>query len=596
MMSTNNMYSDEDREADEAFMTQLAAVTGQPDLFKGIDPSFWRTVDEEHVDHMTYDYERYDSDDSTGGMIFKIKDLEVKDSSSNQRLNLEAAAESSKQDKTSKARALLADTPDFKHDPDRLEKEGLMWKETGLKRGDLSPEGTEFVSWKMVRGYPEMFVGKRNGERTKEMFTIEGLHKNRIWDVYYLHQPKEIHPKPGLFVPTYQFQHLLDTINARLDINLTIPPGNNEAKFKLVFGDGNTPRPRFLGRTRNADAFKSFSGLVPRPKPEDDIKQGTEEGQAKLISVLKMIANSHKKTEKSKKNAYKRFEAHLAWGRGLKRTQCYLGLRERKTAEAIPLPSGVRFVSIDLEAWEQDQSVITEVGIAILDTPNIENIDPGENGQNWFKAIQARHILVAENTWATNTKYVKSCPESFDFGRSQLFKGNDVPEVMESVINDSPYPVVLVFHESAADIKFLQAIKYNIYEAKNVLEIIDTKHLYQYAVRSSNQPSVSTVCRFLEIDTKNLHNAGNDAVFTLQAMVGLAVKQRVESLKRARDKSVETPQTPEHHVPFAEMVEKEGWTSGGEDSDGGHPVRPAQFEMDFSPPTPAQESGSSFDW
>lgn len=114
---------------------------------------------------MTYDYDQYDSDDSTGGMIFNIRNLEVKDSTSPHRLNLEIASQLIKKDKTSKARAILEDMPEFKLNPEKLEKEGLMWKETGLERGDLSPEGTEFVSWKMVRGYPEMFVGKRNGER-----------------------------------------------------------------------------------------------------------------------------------------------------------------------------------------------------------------------------------------------------------------------------------------------------------------------------------------------------------------------------------------------------------------------------------------------
>ncbi|KAK4196482.1 putative exonuclease [Triangularia verruculosa] len=596
MNLTNNMYSLEEREKDEAFVKDLAAATGQPDLFEDIDPHLWRSVDEEVIKKMTYDYDDDDSDDSTGGVIFKVRNLEVKDSTTQHRLNLEVASEMIQQNKTSKARALVADTPDFRHDPDKLEREGLMWKETGLKKGDLSEEGMEFVSWKMVRGYPEMFVGKANGARTKDMFTLEGLHKNRIWDVYYLHQPKEIHPKPGLFVPTYQFQHLLDTINARLEINLTIPPGKNTSKFKLVFGEGNTPRPRFLGRTFTADGFKMFTGLVPRPKPEDDPSLGTEEGQAKLKSVLKMIANSHKKTEKSKKNAFKRFQDHRQWGRSLKRTQRYLGLRKKKSDGAAAESPVVRFVAIDLEAWEQNLDVITEVGIAILDTSDLKNSTPGKNGRNWFDAIKARHIHVAENRCFENYRYVQSCPENFDFGQTELIFGHDVPNIMRSIINNSPHPVVLVFHESKADIKFLKTINYNIYEAKNVIELVDTKYLHQYAIRSGNQPSVGTVCDYLEIHTKNLHNAGNDAVYTLQAMIGLAVKQREESLKRARGEGSQAAQIRQHHVPFAEMDEKEGWTSSGEDSDGGPPVRPAEFEMDWSPLPPRDDAAADGGW
>lgn len=50
MMSTNNMLPAEEREADEAFIEQLVAATGEPDLFKGLDPSFWRSVDEETIE------------------------------------------------------------------------------------------------------------------------------------------------------------------------------------------------------------------------------------------------------------------------------------------------------------------------------------------------------------------------------------------------------------------------------------------------------------------------------------------------------------------------------------------------------------------
>ncbi|KAK0748659.1 hypothetical protein B0T21DRAFT_279486 [Apiosordaria backusii] len=554
---------------------------------------------------MNDNYDDDNSDDSTGGVIFKISNLDFKESTTQHRLSLEVASERIKHDKTSKARALVADTPDFRHDPEKLEKEGLTWKETGLQRGDLSEEGMEFVSWKMVRGYGKMFVGKTNRERTKDNFTVEGLHKNRIWDIYYLHQPKEIHPNPGLFVPTYQFQHLLATINARLNIMLEIPRRTDEAKFKLVFGDGNTPRPRFLGRSLSADRFETLRGLVPRPKPEDDLTHGTEEGQAELLRVLKMIANSHLKGDKSKKNAQKRSEAHRQWGRALKRTQRYLGLRERTAAGATAQPpknievsepltvtpdSPVRFVAIDLEAWERNQDKITEVGIAILDTPDIRDMAPGWNGENWRDAIKARHILVAENMDLKNGRYVKSCPERFDFGQSEFVWGKDIPQILKFLVNDSPHQVVLVFHESAADIKFLQTINYNIYEANNVLEIVDTKDLYQYVIRSPNQPSLDTVCEYLGIQTRNLHNAGNDAVYTLQAMVGLAVKQRQESLRRARGKGAQAPQ---HHIPVAEMAEKEGWTSGGEDSDGGEAVRSPLFEADWAKPEPELESVAS---
>lgn len=53
---------------------------------------------------------------------------------------------------------------EFKFNFEKFEKEGLMWKEMGFERGDFFLEGIEFVLWKMVCGYFEMFVGKCNGE------------------------------------------------------------------------------------------------------------------------------------------------------------------------------------------------------------------------------------------------------------------------------------------------------------------------------------------------------------------------------------------------------------------------------------------------
>jgi DNA polymerase III epsilon subunit-like protein len=58
-----------------------------------------------------------------------------------------------------------------------------------------------------------------------------------------------------------------------------------------------------------------------------------------------------------------------------------------------------------------------------------------------------------------------------------------------------------------------------------VREIIDTREMHQYLVRSNDSASLATVLNYVGIDYRHLHNAGNDAVYTLQAMVGLAVKK-----------------------------------------------------------------------
>jgi DNA polymerase III alpha subunit (gram-positive type) len=95
-------------------------------------------------------------------------------------------------------------------------------------------------------------------------------------------------------------------------------------------------------------------------------------------------------------------------------------------------------------------------------------------------------------------------------------------------------PVVLVFHDSASDIKFLQALKYDVAEAKNVLEIVDTRDMYQHGAAANQPPGLERVLTELNIPYRYLHNAGNDAVYTLQAMISLAFRSRHESLERDR--------------------------------------------------------------
>jgi DNA polymerase III alpha subunit (gram-positive type) len=94
---------------------------------------------------------------------------------------------------------------------------------------------------------------------------------------------------------------------------------------------------------------------------------------------------------------------------------------------------------------------------------------------------------------------------------------------------------VLVFHDSASDIKFLEALKYDVTEAKSVLEIVDTRDMYQHGVKASQPAGLERVLAELNIPSRYLHNAGNDAVYTMQAMIGLAFKLRQKSLERARD-------------------------------------------------------------
>ena len=76
----------------------------------------------------------------------------------------------------------------------------------------------------------------------------------------------------------------------------------------------------------------------------------------------------------------------------------------------------VVFVCVDVEAYERSSKIITEIGIATLDTHDIESLAPGEGGAEWMKKIRARHFRIKEHKHYKNTEFVTGCADRFEFG------------------------------------------------------------------------------------------------------------------------------------------------------------------------------------
>lgn len=300
----------------------------------------------------------------------------------------------------------------------------VAWPDYGLKKGEVSPQSEAFCPWKLVTRYPNTFVGKRNGVRAAPFFEAPAIHEGQDWDFFYIHNPLELEHKPILFVPTYQFQHLLEVVNAELDTNLTIPDGKNTEKFTMTFGHEQTPRPRFLGRSTTHQTFEALETDLPLSDPTDSLDGAPVKAKEYFLEQLETIRRTASMGKnKSEKNRVHRIAAHKAWGRSIRRVQRYLGLRKTMSSrEDVASPATIKpegsavFISIDLEAYEHNQDIITEVGMAILDTLETEKTPPGDGGENWLPLIRARHIRIKENAWARNRRYVKGCETMFNFG------------------------------------------------------------------------------------------------------------------------------------------------------------------------------------
>lgn len=555
-------------------LERLRLLTGQTEVWEGFSMENSEVHDECNVEEQGYD------SDASQDLILNTRHISLTTNKPHQGRNY----------KMNKARAFAADSPETPKTIEDLMK--VKWNETGLKRGEMSPVGQTFVPWRLVKEYPTMFVGKRNSERAAPFFSLAALHENgRVWDLFYTHYPPGTDKRPVFFVPTYQFQHLLDVINAKLNTQLTIPPGKNELKFSMIFGAGKTPRPRFLGRSADVDAWTSLTQAIPEPARDDNWETATQAERNEFMELLYLANSGTNKQNNSEKTREKRIANHKAWGRSVKRAQRYLGLRQQHSGAATTPASldlarppdfapedSVLFVSIDVEAYEFNQSIVSEVGISTLDAKALASVAPGGGSplgsEGWYPYIHARHLRIKENLWVVNTRHVKGCPLNFQFGECEVVPQNDVIPLIEALIqrtvDGKKRKIVLVFHDAAADIKFLLGEGYNILGEENVIDVLDTKEMDQYITRSNDPHSLETVLRSLDISYQYLHNAGNDAMYTMRAMVSIALKGRQISVARGR-KEKKTKNPAHGHVPYAEFKknEDEGWSSGGEDSDGG---------------------------
>jgi hypothetical protein len=222
-------------------------------------------------------------------------------------------------------------------------------------------------------------------------------------------------------------------------------------------------------------------------------------------------------------------------------------------------PLDVVLIAVDVEAWEQNHSIITEVGIAVLDTRDIEGLALGYGGVNWINQIKARHLRIKENLSYVNSKYVNGDPERFEFGESEIVSSTQVADILTQIFlqqdsledekgaqrsHQTPggddrngkhvatkeiRSVGLVGHDAAADVRYLSRLGFKPNSQSTITKVFDIQHLY-HALRcdqKNKQVSLDTVLTDLSIIGWNLHNAGNDAVYTMQALIGLCLVEAI---------------------------------------------------------------------
>ncbi|KAG6821622.1 hypothetical protein H0H93_000131 [Arthromyces matolae] len=190
--------------------------------------------------------------------------------------------------------------------------------------------------------------------------------------------------------------------------------------------------------------------------------------------------------------------------------------------------------AIDFEAWEYDHSVITEFGWSLI---------------GWKEGQELRkmgHLIVEENQKYRNSQYVPEHRYDYGFGESKLVK----KALLSKAINDfiielGEYgPVFLVFHDNHQDIKYLKSLNVSLEGLKYIdhvekfpdggLFVVDTSDLFAALEGVTDRRGLGRMCHLIQIPTRNLHNAGNDAYYTLEAMISMAAGDPVDIQREKR--------------------------------------------------------------
>ncbi|KAJ7665526.1 hypothetical protein B0H17DRAFT_1090798 [Mycena rosella] len=190
--------------------------------------------------------------------------------------------------------------------------------------------------------------------------------------------------------------------------------------------------------------------------------------------------------------------------------------------------------SLDFESWEKDHEVLTEFGYSSV---------------GWNDGMEVEdcgHCTIKEHRMYTNGVYVPENRNRYQFGDSEEISTTQLKTRITELLSGMRLngPVYLVFHNPSQDLKDLERLKVPMHGAVQELPeatpsegvfIIDTAVLFgALEGEGNNTRKLEQICNHLQISTDYLHNAGNDAVYTLRALREMASGEPLDTQRELR--------------------------------------------------------------
>ncbi|ORX54339.1 hypothetical protein BCR36DRAFT_410876 [Piromyces finnis] len=200
------------------------------------------------------------------------------------------------------------------------------------------------------------------------------------------------------------------------------------------------------------------------------------------------------------------------------------------------------YLSIDTETYERNHRCITEIGWVIFK----------RNGT----IVKTKHGIVKRNLNLRNGKFVDDNKENFDFGHSDT---QSLTAIVKELNRDLQRVNYIVGQGINNDIRHLSKFgaKFTKFNEKNVLKnsskhfgIIDTLDIY--TGRYLEQPiGLEKGLKKLDISYRHLHNAGNDAYYTMLYLLKL-LKIRNHECKKILNIKIPDEYKEEDYFTFKE--------------------------------------------
>lgn len=173
------------------------------------------------------------------------------------------------------------------------------------------------------------------------------------------------------------------------------------------------------------------------------------------------------------------------------------------------------FLAIDTE-FRGPQ--VVELGFAALDTAVLESGAPGRRGTEWFKFIQASRYYLTGSP-------LRKKSGLFLFGQTQMVEPTDLSKHIGRLFDKwyrAGRRVVLVGHSLHVDmVKIRFTLDDSIARFPNIAGVVDTSIMTQQ-VNGASGTLKELYHRLSNSRGQSFHNAGNDAVYTLRALLMLA--------------------------------------------------------------------------